>query len=345
MQILSAPETTGIVTGNRQRNPRLDIRVGTALDPPSEKHHLLLGFQFGQDSKAPDHPAIIGLDLRPLNNDSLTEAWWYEGEVIFTRTGSVRVAECDEYTVAIFQKKTDANKDFSLQSREAYSELINAVRSTKHTRMVKIWNYFDDITAGDGDSERYRQFSIGRADAFQDMGIGDDYAPTGTAIGTQNGGDLALIAIASNHRYHPVENPRQTSAFLYPRQYGPKSPIFSRGGFVSSESHQLFLISGTAAVVGHESNFPYNTQLQTEEMFKNLAVLCNAISDMNSVESQFTLDNQSVLRVYLKDPDDYPLVSREMNEHLNAKGQHVAYLHGTICRRELTVDVDGVKVV
>ena len=341
----SNPERPGSDTNQHQRTPRLDIRISEALDPPSEKHQLLLGFQFGAGLEVSDHPAVIGLDLRPLNHDRLTEAWWYDGEVTFTQSGSVRVAECEEYTVAIFQKKTDANKGFSLQAREAYAELITAIRSTEHTRMVKIWNYFDDINAGDGDSERYRQFSIGRAEAFQNMGIGDDLAPTGTAIGTQNGGDLALIAIASNHHYHPVENPRQTSAFHYPRIYGPKSPKFSRGGFVSSESHRLYLISGTAAVVGHESNFPYNTHLQTEETFKNLAVLCDAISAMDSVESPFTLDNQSVLRVYLKDPDDYQQVSQEMNEHLNAKGQYVAYLHGTICRRELTVEIDGVKVV
>ena len=341
----SSSEGTDSDTNHDQQTPRLDIRISETLDPPTERHHLLLGFQFGSGLQTPPHPAIVHLHLRPLNHDQLAEAWWYEGEVRFTQSGSVRVAECQEYTVAIFQKKTDADKDFSLEAREAYGELITAVRSTRHTRMVKIWNYFDEINTGDGDAERYRQFSIGRAEAFQELGVGDDLAPTGTAIGTQNCGSLSVIAIASNHHYHPVENPRQTSAFHYPRIYGPKSPKFSRGGFVSSETHRLFLISGTAAVVGHESNFPYNTHLQTEETFKNLDVLCGAISEMDSIESQFTLDNQSVLRVYLKNPDDYPLVSQEMNEHLNAKGQHVAYLHGTICRRELTVEIDGVKVV
>lgn len=341
----SNPEGAASNNNHDQSTSLLDIRVSETFDPPSEKHNLLLGFQFGSGLEPPTHPAIISLHLRPLNHEQLTEAWWYEGEVKFTKSDSVRVAECQEYTVAIFQKETDASKDFSLQARQAYGELITAVRSTKHTKLVKIWNYFDEINNGDGDLERYRQFSIGRAEAFQDMGINDDHAPTGTAIGTQNSGSLALIAIASNHHYHPVENPRQTSAFHYPRIYGPKSPKFSRGGFVSSETHRLFLISGTAAVVGHESSFPYNTHLQSEETFKNLAYLCDSISEMDLVESQFSLDNQSVLRVYLKNPDDYHLVSKKMNEQLNANGQHVAYLHGTICRKELTVEIDGVKVV
>ena len=31
---------------------------------------------------------------------------------------------------------------------------------------MRIWNYFSDINRGDGDEEKYRQFSVGRAEAF-----------------------------------------------------------------------------------------------------------------------------------------------------------------------------------
>ena len=332
-------------TSPGEHTRRLDIRVSAASSRPTEDHHLLLGFQFGGDTDEHAHGAIIRLGLKPLNHDRLSESWWYRGEVTYTRSGSVRLAECDEYTVAIFETSDDGSRDFRSQSRDAYRELIGAVRSTKHTRLVKIWNYFDDINEGEGDSEKYRQFSIGRAEAFQDMGICDEESPTGTAIGTHNGNALVLVAIASNHHYCPVENPRQTSAFSYPRIYGPRSPKFSRGGFVSSDSHQLFLISGTASVVGHESNFPYDTPLQTNETIRNLEHLCEAISEMEKVEMQFTLDKQSVLRVYLKEPKDYQEVSQKINQQFRNNDQNIAYLHGTICRRELTVEIDGVKVV
>ena len=114
---------------------------------------------------------------------------------------------------------------------------------------------------------------------------------------------------------------------------------------MSSESHKLFLISGTAAVVGHESNFPYNTSLQINETFKNLAHLCDAISKSNADDPQFKLDEQSVLRVYLKNPDDYHSVSQIMSKEMKRGDHNVAYLHGAICRKELTVEIDGVKVV
>jgi len=125
--------------------PRLDIRIDENCEPPTQRHKLLLGFEFGCGHKEPKHPAIIYLQLKPLNDQQLTEAWWYDGEVTYKQKGSVRIAECPEYTVAIIQKNTIDSSEFSSQTRQAYTELINAVRSTKHTRMVKIWNYFDEI--------------------------------------------------------------------------------------------------------------------------------------------------------------------------------------------------------
>jgi len=327
-----------------KKHSRLDIRLAEECIPPTGGHNLLLGFQFGCDTKEPNHPAVFCLQLKPLNHRQLTEAWWYEGDVSYTQAGCVRVAECLEYTVAAIQRDATDTNEIRSQTRQAYVELINAIRSTNHKNLVRVWNYFDEINRGEGDSERYRQFSIGRAEAFQEMGISDEHAPTGTAIGTQSGG-LTLIAVASNHEYRPVENPRQTSAFNYPSIYGPKSPKFSRGGFVSSESHRLFLISGTAAVVGHESNFHYNTRLQANETIENLACLCDAISEAKPDATQFALDNQSILRVYVKNPEDYTLVSQEVGAKMNIDKRNIAYLHGTICRRELMLEIDGVKVV
>jgi len=323
---------------------RLEIRLAENCTPPTSGHNLLLGFQFGCDTEEPDNPVVARLQLKPLNHPQLTEAWWYEGDVSYTQAGSVRIAECSEYTVAVIQRDATDSTEIRTQTRQSYIDLINAVRSTNHTNLVRLWNYFDEINSGDGDSERYRQFSIGRAEAFQEMAINDAHAPTGTAIGTQGGG-LTLIAVASNHEYCPVENPRQTSAFNYPSIYGPKSPKFSRGGFVSSESHRLFLISGTAAVVGHESNFHYNTPLQINETITNLAYLCDAISEAKPDAALFALDDQSILRVYVKNPGDYTLVSQVLGAGMKIDERKIAYLQGTICRRELMVEVDGVKVV
>ena len=346
---MTIPVTTRLAAADliKMQTPpdrRLEISYSDDFSPPSDAHNLLLGFHFGSKLSRETHPAIINLQLRPLNRDQLFEGWWYKGEVTHTSTGLVNIAECDDYTVALVQReavKADAARE---QAREAYFHLLEAVAATRHTNLVKVWNYFGDINSGDDDQEKYRQFSIGRAEAFSDANLREENMPTGTAIGTANGSGLSLIALASNNSFLPAENPRQVSAFHYPRQYGPRSPKFSRGGLVTSKDHKLVLISGTAAVVGHESNYPYDTKLQLNETFKNLEFLCASISNLDQEISQFELDDKSVLRVYLKDPGDFDLVAEKIYKKFNGTNRNVAFLHGTICRKELTVEIDGVKV-
>lgn len=343
-QVFDNKNNSPSCSGAAQAQHSLLISLDEKLIPPTPNHQLLLGFHFGEDPCSPLDQAVVSLQLQPLDRTSQFEAWWYQGDVKHSRIGAARVAECDDYSVAIVEMEPIDSEGMRVQAQEAYRELIGAIRATKHTRMVKIWNYFGEINCGEEDTEKYRQFSIGRAEAFEDLGVYDEDAPTGTAIGTTDGTGLKLIAIASNHAFCPVENPRQVSAFNYPKIYGPKSPKFSRGGFVSLQSHKLFLISGTAAVVGHESNFPYDTSLQTGETFKNLNYLCDAISDLDNGNEPFELDNQSVLRVYLRDPADYPEAVKRIEQHFGIRHRKIAYLHGIICRRELMIEIDGVKV-
>jgi chorismate lyase/3-hydroxybenzoate synthase len=346
---MTAPVNLGVTETEHMAAPTkldrlLDVVQGNDCKPASADQNLLLGFQFGTTVPKHDHPAIIKLRLQPLDREELFECWWYKGKVSYESHGPVRIAECGDYSVVIVEKEPIGADGLRAQTREAYLELLQAVGSTQHTHLVKIWNYFGEINSGNNDSEKYRQFSVGRAEAFRELGIHDEDAPTGTAIGTENGSGLVLIALASNRNFSRAENPRQVSAFHYPRQYGPSSPKFARGGLVMSDNHKLFLISGTAAVVGHESNFPYNTPLQIDETFKNLGFLCDAISDLDPDESPFELDENSVLRVYLKNPDEYSAVAEKLNKILKRGNSNIAFLNGTICRRELTVEIDGVKV-
>ena len=89
------------------------------------------------------------------------------------------------------------------------------------------------INAGPGDRERYRQFSVGRAESFEASGLADVQSPPGTAIGGPQGSPFTVVLLASRHPCQLVENPRQMSAFEYPADYGPRSPKFSRGGVLS----------------------------------------------------------------------------------------------------------------
>ena len=343
--VYDKPSPRDSATNSVDSDLALKITLDECPKSPTDDHSLLVGFHFEASPEPQKHPAIVGLSLDPLNHKRLFECWWYHGEVRQSAFGTALISECDDYAVITVQKTEAASGDFQEFAYEAYRELLRAVRSTKLTKIVKIWNYFAGINSGDDDLEKYRQFSAGRSKAFAELGIRDEKAPTGTAIGTFSGDAFTLIALATNRDFQSAENPRQVSAFNYPRRYGPSSPKFSRSGYVSADHHRLFLLSGTAAVVGHESVFPYDAEMQTDETLRNLELICEAVSISDSGGPHLVLDEECALRVYLRDPKDFETISHKLESALGCSSRRVAYLQGSICRRELMVEIDGVKIV
>lgn len=323
---------------------QLQIGLGDAIEPPSPDHKLLVGFHFGAPHPHAQLPGAVSVELAPLGHERSFESWWYRGEVRVTGDGAISVAECDDYAVVILKAGESDGDDFQAVTRQAYEALVAAVRRTPHSQIIKVWNYVGGINSGAGDLERYRQFSVGRAAAFAALGVEDQVAPTGTAIGTLCDTGLTLIALASKRCFQLTENPRQVSAFRYPRKYGPSSPKFSRGGYVATKSHRLFVLSGTAAVVGHESAWPYDVLRQTDETLRNLDVLCSSVSALDVRATRLVLDRDSVLRAYLRDPDDYERVAQKLDRAFGPCAPSVIFLHGFICRRELMVEIDGARV-
>ena len=179
---------------------------------------------------------------------------------------------------------------------------------------------------------------------FEKLDLSDDCLPTGTAIGTQGGNVLSLIALLSSERLQQFENPRQISAYKYPKEYGPRSPKFSRAGLVESQGHQLFIVSGTAAVIGHRSAHPFDLPSQTEETFNNLALLSQLAETYAIRKTGSNLVGDSVLRVYIRDPSELAYVESEIRGKFNRSIRNVAFLHGDICRRELEIEIDGLCI-
>lgn len=322
----------------------LHVSLTSDLAAPSPAHSLLLAFHFGTTPAPDKHPAVVSPQLHPINRDRIYESWWVDDEVKYYTRGSIRIAECADYAFVVYENDECDHDDHERFAHDAYRELLDVVQSTQHPQLVKIWNYLGGINEGDGDNERYRQFSVGRALAFRESGISDDIAPTGTGVGTVLDRGLSIIALCSTRDFSLAENPRQVSAFEYPRQYGPKSPKFGRGGSVATGNHRLHLLSGTAAIVGHESMHPGDTVAQLDETLRNLDSLCEAVSQVNNGGPRLVLDEQSVLRVYLRNPDDYQVIVDRLKLRLGPDADQIVFLQGDICRRELTIEIDGVCV-
>ena len=209
-----------------------------------------------------------------------------------------------------------------------------------HPHVLRIWNYLDAITDGDGDDERYRRFCVGRA-----RGIGQDVPahllPAATAIGhPQATGRFQLYWLAAREAGTPLENPRQTQAWRYPRQYGPQAPGFARAMLPPADAAMPLLLSGTAAVVGHASQHGDSLVAQLDETLANVDSLI-ATARLQRPSLSTHLGEQSRLKVYVRDAASMPRVDAMLRERLSDSVPRIV-LQGVVCRRELAVEIDGV---
>ena len=239
-----------------------------------------------------------------------------------------------DFTALHVQESGDLVSD----TRAAYTELLSRVRSSAHPFLIRIWNYFADINLGDEDAERYRQFCVGRAQAVD--AEFNNPPPAATAIGASRQDGLHVIALCSKEPAIALENPRQTPAWQYPRQYGKVSPGFSRGALLEAGSaHPLLLASGTASIVGHASVHVGDVAEQCRESLCNLRALLDVGEKHGGVP--FAFGQCRALRVYIRDPQHLQAV-RTVFEASGLPPENIVYLHGDVCRRELAVELEGV---
>jgi chorismate lyase/3-hydroxybenzoate synthase len=323
----------------------MEITLGPSIVAPSDQHRLLVAFQFGADTADSAHAAVVKPGLAPLDTPTLFECWWVCAEVSYSQHGNLRLASCNDFALAVQQVPDALPDQFEALTYSAYTELLSVIAQSPHRDIVKIWNYFGDINRGDDDEEKYRRFSIGRANAFDDNNVLEKTVPAGTAIGTPESDQFTIISLSTSREFRPAENPRQVSAYRYPRQYGPRSPKFSRGGSVAATGSRLCVVSGTAAIIGHESQHPYDIEAQFDETAHNLDLLSDAIAALDDSDEAMTWRRGSVLRVYLKNADDADFVRARLEPLLGDGLAQVSLLHATICRRELVIEIDGASIL
>jgi len=220
----------------------------------------------------------------------------------------------------------------------SYRELLRRVRGSAQPHLLRIWNFFPAINAGEGDLERYRRFCVGRARAV-DAAFSDP-PPAATAIGSPAAaeGGLKVFALCSAQPALALENPRQTPAWRYPREYSPVAPGFSRGALVGAGAGAVLLASGTASIIGHVSRHVGDPPAQIEESLANLAALLDEAG--RRADAGFDLARCASLRVYLRDPTHLALAQAAIRARVG--NAPVRYLQGDICRRELDVELEGV---
>lgn len=287
-------------------------------------------FGFGAGTPDSNDPRWLCVPLECFDAPAPVEVWQVDGKVVCGRQQNVRWSTGGGWLFAAIELDERVTGGIEGAAHQAYAELHQFMRTRDERYVLRIWNYIADINAGDGDTERYKQFCNGRA-----TGCGDFFAdgfPAATAIGHHHRDPiLQIYLLACMDGGMAVENPRQVSAWRYPRQYGRTSPGFARGMLMPARD--ALAISGTAAVVGHASTHEGNLEAQLEETLLNLESLL-ATADMPA-----GFDTHSPLKTYVRHATDAGRIGDMLQRRL--PGVPVLLLHGDVCRRELLVEIDG----
>jgi chorismate lyase/3-hydroxybenzoate synthase len=319
--------------------PRLAVDYVAATSPQALlDDDTLAVFGFGDAAPHCDDPRYLRVPLQPHANVAPFEVWRSGRRVQCGRDGEIRWASDGALSFGVIEVDESA-RGIVDAAAHAYQRLTEFVRGSDTPHLLRIWNYLDAITHGDGDAERYRQFCIGRARGLG--GFDPTRLPAATAIGRcDDARVLQIYWLSANAPGTPIENPRQVSAYRYPREYGPQPPSFARAMLPPTTTRMPLLLSGTAAVVGHASRHGDALLAQIDETFLNFDALLGAARERQpALPAQFGPGTR--LKVYVRDRAYLDTVADALHARLGSRVPYVV-LHAAICRRELCIEIDGV---
>jgi chorismate lyase/3-hydroxybenzoate synthase len=310
----------------------LRVQYLSAADYARRSHGAPLALVHFGTERPPntDGSLLIHVSLEPLSGPRLTECWLGEGAVTQGRSGSIRFAHDDRFLFAVLEEDERRHAGIRETTHASYRAIRDFQRTSGFPHLLRMWNYLDAVNEGEDDLERYRQFCVGRATGLSDSATAD--YPAATAIGRQiKTHELQVFWIAARVPGSAIENPRQVSAYRYPRVHGPVSPSFSRAT-VSADG--MLLISGTASIVGHASQHIGDPAAQLDETLRNLDAL------LQRVDGKQVQPDNSILKVYVRDPAQLAVLSKRLQQRF--PNVPVTYLAADICRRELLLEIECV---
>ncbi len=328
-----------------------DLSPITALPVTAEEQRT--GNVLGRISFA-DAPAAPGLDdgiprlTTHMANElvpSVQEIWRTDRPVRAGAAGDAVFAEDGEHL--FYAARLGPRPVYRDAVRELYENALRLTWERGYTDLARMWNLIGGITSPNADGlEIYRDFCIGRAEAFAAFAEQFPQLPAATGIGTLSPGvDLCFLAAKPGRAVH-LENPRQTPAYKYPSAYGPKSPSFARATFLrdlETPGAGRLLVSGTASILGDDTVHLDNVARQTEETLRNIEALVGSDNlRRHGVDGVgYDVKDLDQVKVYVRDAEDLPVV-KGICESAFPRETDIAYFNVAVCRPDLLVEIEGV---
>jgi len=323
------------------RVERLSLPDSLALATHSHAPFAALGY--GTPHGVAWMPTV---NARVLSPQGAMADVWHAGDGTQVRSGTTGIARwrTDGHWLlgAIDLDEAVEGQGLTELAQRAYRDLFRTLEQAGTPHLQRIWNYLPRINADGGGLERYRQFNLGRQEAFFEAGrAAFEGAPAACALGIRQG-SLCIRFLAGQIAPLPIENPRQVSAYRYPETYGPRSPTFSRAALAELGGGDVALfISGTASIIGHETVHLGDVRAQTAETLRNLTAVIDAANSRTS--ARFALPALEAV-VYVRHVADAPVVRQVLVDALGEDAPTVrqaVYLEADICRQDLLVEIEA----
>ena len=326
----SAPFSIAYLNGSRLQEALADNRVMAVI-------------RFAAQTQVTADPRLFTAGLPELDGRDTIEVWRSLYPLQTGITESIRFVYNDTVLFAHHLIEEHDFPDLSSAAHAAYLRIFSFIRQQGYPYLCRVWNYYPHINQDDDGLERYQAFCHGRYQALEaSIKNFEAKLPAACAIGTRSPG-LLIYFLATKQPGLQIENPRQVSAFRYPRQYGPRSPSFSRAllkRWNEAESH--LYISGTSSIVGHATQHAQNLPAQLEETLSNLQVLIERAN--RHVTSPFRLALLKIYGRYGLDTDRLRTQIRQQIGQRFAPQTPILLLRGDICRANLLIEADGIAI-
>lgn len=270
-----------------------------------------------------------------IDNDSTVE---HKGNYIIISNGN-----CKELVTSGITPKDISCSTFE-QATEIFSTIGSILKENgfEPNDIYRQWNYIHGITELNEGRQNYQEFNDARSHFYSSCQWPGGY-PAATGIGTDIGGVMIELNAIKGEDFPniAIDNPVQIAAHNYSQNVleGKAIEGFAERTTPKFERARLFgnviFISGTAAIIGEESNTSKDIVEQTA---MTMSIIDNLVSSSN-IPLQNNGTEYNILRIYVKHRKDIPTVEIYMRQHYPSVPRH--YLISDICRPELLIEIEG----
>lgn len=320
--------------------PSLKVAVHEDAVQSVEDYTLLARVHSGNPPRSEESCLAIENSLEVLQeSNSFFQNWYTNHKVTHGQYANIQYSGNPQMLFGHILVPCSDSVNFQAMVQQTYQKIYGCLQSTGCEHLLRTWNYFPGITdPADNQFDRYNLFCSARLQAMQACSIENRVYPAATVIGSQDN-FLQIYFLAADAPGIAVENPRQTSAYDYPTTGTRAPPLFSRGVLKAWDRRIHFYVSGTASIIGHETQHVDDVAAQLNESLNNVETLVVHANHLHETQMN-AQDDLLYMKVYVRHGRDVPHIKNVLAARLPSSTQRIL-LQGDMCRTDLLVEIEA----